>query len=57
MCQFPEMERVFFDNRWHHGLHWETNLLEELTAGREDIYLGFFYRTWGARPDAISDEA
>ena len=21
------------------------------------MYLGFFYRTWGARPDAISDEA
>jgi len=48
---------VFFNNRWHHGLHWETDLPEELTAGREDIYLGFFYRTWGARPDAISKEA
>jgi len=43
--------------RWHHGLHWELDLPEELTAGREDIYLGFFYRTWGARPDAISAEA
>jgi pimeloyl-ACP methyl ester carboxylesterase len=48
---------VFFDNRWHHGLHWEPDLPEELTAGREDIYLGFFYRTWGARPDAISEDA
>jgi pimeloyl-ACP methyl ester carboxylesterase len=48
---------VFFSNRWHHGLHWERDLPEELTAGREDIYLGFFYRNWGARPDAISEEA
>ena len=48
---------VMFNNRWHHGLHREIDLPEELTAGREDIYLGFFYRTWGARPDAISEEA
>ena|SRR5690349_9779327 len=48
---------VFFNNRWHHGLHREPGLAEELTAGREDIYLSFFYRSWGARPDAISKEA
>ena len=48
---------VMFNNRWHHGLHWEIDLPEQLTAGREDVYLGFFYRTWGARPDAISKEA
>jgi len=48
---------VMFNNRWHHGLHWESDLPEQLTAGREDIYLGFFYRNWGARPDAISEEA
>jgi pimeloyl-ACP methyl ester carboxylesterase len=48
---------LFFNNRWHHGFHWESDLPEELTAGREDIYLGFFYRNWGARPDSISQEA
>lgn len=48
---------VFSDNRWHHGLHWERGLAETLTEGREDIYLGHFYRTWGARPDAIAPEA
>jgi len=48
---------VMFANRWHHGLHWELDFPEALTAGREDIYLGFFYRQWGARPDAISFEA
>ena len=36
---------TFFNNRWHHGLHWEVDFPEALTAGREDIYLGFFYRT------------
>jgi pimeloyl-ACP methyl ester carboxylesterase len=48
---------VMFNNRWHHGLHWESDFPEELTAGREDIYLGFFYRNWGARPEAIAPEA
>jgi pimeloyl-ACP methyl ester carboxylesterase len=36
-----------FNNRWHHGFHWELDFPEALTAGREDIYLGFFYRNWG----------
>jgi len=48
---------VMFNNRWHHGLHWEPDFPEQLTAGREDVYLGFFYRNWGARPDVISHEA
>jgi len=48
---------VLFNNRWHHGFHWEADLPESLTAGREEVYLGFFYRTWGARADAISEEA
>lgn len=49
--------QVMFGNRWHHGLHWELDFPEALTAGREDVYLGFFYRNWGGRPDAISAEA
>lgn len=48
---------VMFSNRWHHGLHWEKDLPEELTAGREEVYLRFFYRTFGARPDAVPEEA
>jgi pimeloyl-ACP methyl ester carboxylesterase len=48
---------VMFNNRWHHGLHKEEGFVEELTTGKEDVYLRFFYRTWGARPDAISQEA
>lgn len=41
--------------RWHHAFHQTPDLPEALVAGREDIYLGWFYRTYGARPDAISD--
>jgi len=48
---------VFHNSRWHHGFHWEVDLPEALTAGREELYLGFFYRAWGARPDAISEKA
>lgn len=48
---------VMFNNRWHHGLHWELDFAEALTAGKEDVYLGFFYRNWGGRPDAISEAA
>ena len=46
-----------FASRWHHGLHWELDFPEALTAGREAIYLGFFYRNWGGRPDDISPAA
>ncbi len=43
--------------RWHFGFHGLPDLPEALTAGREDIYLRFFYRFGGAHPDAISEEA
>jgi hypothetical protein len=26
-----------FNNRWHHGLHWELDFPEALTAGREAL--------------------
>ena len=48
---------LLLSGRWHHALHWELDFPEALTGGREDIYLGFFYRNWGGRPDAISAEA
>lgn len=43
--------------RWHFGFHALPGLAEALTQGREDIYLRFFYRFGGAKPDAISEEA
>lgn len=36
--------------RWHHAFHQTLDLPEALIAGREDIYLGWFYRNYGARP-------
>jgi pimeloyl-ACP methyl ester carboxylesterase len=48
---------VAHHSRWHFGFHGLPDLPEALTQGREDIYLRFFYRFGGARPDAISEEA
>lgn len=42
--------------RWHHEFHNTPDLAEALTDGREHIYLGWFYRTFGYKPDAISAE-
>jgi pimeloyl-ACP methyl ester carboxylesterase len=42
--------------RWHHQFHITPDLPEALTAGREDIYLSWFYRTFTYRPDAIGDD-
>jgi pimeloyl-ACP methyl ester carboxylesterase len=43
--------------RWHHALHQTLDLPEALIAGREDIYLGWFYRNYGARPLAEEETA
>jgi pimeloyl-ACP methyl ester carboxylesterase len=36
--------------RWHHAFHQTLDLPEALIAGREEIYFGWFYRNYGARP-------
>ena len=41
--------------RWHHAFHQTLDLPEALVPGREDIYLGWFYRTYGDSPDAVPD--
>jgi pimeloyl-ACP methyl ester carboxylesterase len=41
--------------RWHHMFHQTLDLPEALVTGREDIYLGWFYRSYAARPDAIPE--
>jgi pimeloyl-ACP methyl ester carboxylesterase len=41
--------------RWHHAFHQTPDLPESLVTSREDIYLGWFYRNYGARPDAIAE--
>ena len=41
--------------RWHHAFHQTLELPEALVQGREDTYLGWFYRNYGHRPDAIPE--
>jgi pimeloyl-ACP methyl ester carboxylesterase len=43
--------------RWHHAFHQTLDLPEALVAGREDIYFGWFYRNYGARPLAEEEIA
>lgn len=42
--------------RWHHQFHMTPDLPEALTAGREDVYLAWFYRTFAYRPDAVGPD-
>lgn len=42
--------------RWHHAFHQTAELPEQLTAGREDVYLGWFYRNYGHGPDVLDPE-
>jgi len=43
-------------HRWHHAFHQTAELPEQLTAGREDVYLGWFYRNYGHGPDVLDPE-
>ncbi|MYD99889.1 MAG: alpha/beta hydrolase, partial [Alphaproteobacteria bacterium] len=43
--------------RWHHAFHRTPDLPEALVGGRERTYLGWFYRAYSARPNAIDEEA
>ncbi|MGE0801151.1 MAG: alpha/beta fold hydrolase [Lautropia sp.] len=42
--------------RWHHAFHMTDDLPEALVTGRERAYLGWFYREYAWRPDAIGPE-
>lgn len=41
--------------RWHHAFHRTPDLPEALIQGRERLYLSWFYRNYGYRPDVISE--
>jgi pimeloyl-ACP methyl ester carboxylesterase len=43
--------------RWHHQFHMTPDLPEVLVAGRERIYLQWFYQTFSYRPGAIDAAA
>jgi pimeloyl-ACP methyl ester carboxylesterase len=42
--------------RWHHAFHQTPGLPEALVAGREELYLGWFYDNYGYRSDVITAE-
>ena len=42
--------------RWHHLFHRTPHLPEALTAGREAIYLGWFYDEYSERKGAVTPE-
>ncbi|MGE3064274.1 MAG: alpha/beta fold hydrolase [Hyphomicrobiaceae bacterium] len=42
--------------RWHHQFHMTPDLPEALIQGREETYLGWFYRTFAFRHDAIGPD-
>ena len=41
--------------QWHRVFHLVPDLPEALVAGREKLYLGWFYQHYSRNPDAISD--
>jgi pimeloyl-ACP methyl ester carboxylesterase len=41
--------------RWHHAFHQTLDMPEQLIQGREHIYLGWFYRNYAFRPNALDD--
>jgi pimeloyl-ACP methyl ester carboxylesterase len=40
---------------WHRAFHLVSDLPEALVAGREKVYLNWFYQHYSRNPDAISD--
>ena len=42
--------------RWHHAFFRTPDLPEALVQGRERLFLGWFYRNFGYRPDAFAQE-
>lgn len=41
--------------RWHHAFHQTLDLPEALIQGRERVYLSWFYRSFGHRPNVVSE--
>jgi haloacetate dehalogenase len=54
---YERMDQHSARNRWHWLFHQVPDLPEALTAGREEIYLRYCYRTWALNAAAIEEEA
>ena len=42
--------------RWHHAFNRTPALPEALVGGREEVYLGWFYRTFAHRSEVMTDD-
>jgi haloacetate dehalogenase len=54
---FAQLDQQRARRVWHWLFHLVPDLPEALTAGREDVYLRYFYRTLALNPAAIEEEA
>ena len=54
---FARTDQVSARARWHWFFHQLPDLPEALTAGREEIYLRYMYRTSAYNPAAIEEDA
>ncbi len=54
---FDRLDQAGARRVWHWFFHLIPDLPEALTAGREEVYLRWCYRTWSHNPAAIEEEA
>ncbi|PYM83098.1 MAG: alpha/beta hydrolase [Candidatus Rokuibacteriota bacterium] len=54
---FDRLDQTSARRVWHWLFHLVPDLPEALTAGREEVYLRWCYRTWSHNPAAIEEEA
>jgi pimeloyl-ACP methyl ester carboxylesterase len=54
---FATIDQASARRVWHWFFHQVPDLPEALTAGREEVYLRWAYRTWAHNPAAIEEEA
>jgi pimeloyl-ACP methyl ester carboxylesterase len=54
---FDRLDQASARRVWHWFFHLVPDLPEALTAGREEVYLRWCYRTWSHNPAAIEEEA
>ena len=47
----------FSSNRWHHQFHKINTFPEELTKGREKLYLKYFYENWSGKEFTMEKDA
>jgi pimeloyl-ACP methyl ester carboxylesterase len=54
-AKMPELSKIP-PQYWHMAFHAEPDIAESLIAGRERLYLSWFYRKFGHNPAAFTDD-